>query len=143
MSDPLKDIRHFSPTMTISQVLLFFERQGMDITRAMIQNYIRDGLLPSPINKRQYTHKHLAAMAMITRLKTVFDMQTIQEAMEPHMDADGLPIDVYSTMMEKLGGMIGKWGADVAPTLAAETDGGTLLSMAFATELKSVIVDRG
>jgi len=141
MNDPLKDIRHFSPTMTISQVLLFFQRQGMLITRAMIQNYIRDGLLPSPVNKRHYTHKHLAALAMITRLKTVFDMPTIREAMEPHMDDEGLPIDIYTNMIENLSGMISKWGASIAPELAAESDGGTLLSMAFATELKSAIVD--
>jgi len=127
--------------MTISQVLLFFERQGIEITRAMIQNYIRLGIMPSPVNKRHYTHKHLAALAMITRLKTVFDMPTIQEAMEPYMDSEGLPPEVYAALMEKLSGMISKWSTSIAPMLSTENDGGTLLSMVFTTEIKSAIVD--
>jgi len=141
MTDPLQDIRHYSPTMTISQVLKFCERKNMGITRGMIQNYIRDGLLPPPVNKRLYTHKHLAALAMIDRLKAVFDMPTIREAMLPYMDDEGLPTDIYATVMEKLSGMISKWQANIAPALAVESDGGTLLSMAFATELKSSVME--
>jgi len=139
MTDPLQDIRHFSPTMTISQVLKFCERKEMAITRGMIQNYIRDGLLPPPANKRLYTHKHLAALVMIYRLKAVFDMPTIRTALKPYMDEEGLPIDVYFAMMEKLGGMITKWQATIAPTLAAEGDGGALLCMVFAAEIKELI----
>ena len=141
MTDPLQDIKHYSPTMTISQVLKFCDRKNMGITRGMIQNYIRDGLLPPPINKRQYTHKHLAALALIGRLKTVFDMPTIKEAMLPYMDEEGVPLDIYETAMEKLSGMISKWKASIAPALSVEGDGGTLLTMVFATELKSAIVD--
>ena len=140
MTDPLQDIRQYSPTMTISQVLLFCERKNLDITRGMIQNYIRDGLLPPPVNKRQYTHKHLAALAMIHRLKTVFDMSTIREALQPYMDEEGLPIDVYSAIIDKLIGMVTKWQTHIAPALAVEEDEGTLLSMVFATELKDSVV---
>jgi len=140
MTDPLQDIRHYSPTMTIAQVLKFCERKNMGITRGMIQNYIRDGLLPPPVNKRIYTHKHIAALAMIARLKTVFDMPTIKEALSPYMDEKGLPTDVYGTIMDKLADMEAKWQASIAPALTEESDGGLLLSMAFATELKSIVV---
>jgi len=140
MNDPLQDIRHYSPKMTISQVLLFCERKSMGITRGMIQNYIRDGLLPPPQNKRHYTHKHLAALTMIFRLKSVFDMPTIKEALEPYMDEDGLPIDMYEEMTNKLTSMVTKWRTSIAPALAVEEDGGTLLTMVFATELKNSIV---
>ena len=140
MTDPLKDIRHYSPTMTISQVLLFCERKSMNITRGMIQNYIRDGLLPPPTNKRHYTHKHLAALAMIYRLKTVFDMPTIREALMPYMDEDGISLETYDEILGKLAEMVSKWRANIAPELAVEEDGGTLLTMAFATELKDSIV---
>lgn len=139
MTDPLHDIRHYSPTMTIAQVLKFCERKNMGITRGMVQNYIRDGLLPPPVNKRVYTHKHLAALAMIDRLKTVFDMPTIKEALLPYLDDEGLPTEVYATVMEKLATMEAQWQASVAPGLAAEADGGTLLSMTFATEIKNTI----
>ena len=139
MTDPLQDIRHFSPTMTISQILKFCERKEMAITRGMIQNYIRDGLLPPPANKRLYTHKHLAALVMIYRLKSVFDMPTIRTALKPHMDEEGLPIDAYSALMEKLGGVVTKWQATIASVLATEGDGGVLLCMAFAAEIKMLI----
>jgi len=142
MNDPLQDIRHYSPTMTIGQVLKFCERNNMRISRGMVQNYIRDGLLPPPMGKRLYTHKHLAALAMIDRLKTVFDMPTIREAMQPYMDDEGIPIEVYSTVMEKLTDIILKWQTSVAPALTAEPDGGTLLSMVFATELKGAIINQ-
>lgn len=140
MQDPLQDIKHYSPTMTISQVLKFCERKNLGITRGMIQNYIRDGLLPPPVNKRQYTHKHLAALAMIDRLKTVFDIPTVKEAMAEYMDEEGLPIEIYEEVINKLTGMVGKWQVSIAPSLAVESDGGTLLTMAFATELKDAII---
>ncbi|MCL2287036.1 MAG: DUF1836 domain-containing protein [Firmicutes bacterium] len=139
MTDPLHDIRHYSPTMTIAQVLKFCERKNMGITRGMVQNYIRDGLLPPPVNKRVYTHKHLAALAMIDRLKTVFDIPTIKKALLPYLDEEGLPTEVYAAIMQKLAGMEAQWQASIAPGLAAEADGGTLLSMTFATELKNTI----
>ncbi|MCL1844565.1 MAG: DUF1836 domain-containing protein [Defluviitaleaceae bacterium] len=94
-SDPLSDIRHYSPTMTISQVLKFCEKKGVQITRAMIQNYIRAGILPPPINKRLYTHKHLAALVTIDRLKAVFEIPHIRAELEPFLDEEGLPLEIY------------------------------------------------
>ena len=141
MQDPLKGIENFSPTITISQVLTFFERKEIDITRGMIQNYIRDGLLPPPVNKRFYTHKHLAALAIIARLKTVFDMPTIKEALEPYMDSEGLPMDIYQFILDKITAMSAKWQTNISPEVAGEKDGGTLLTMMFASTLKGAIVD--
>lgn len=140
MHDPLHDIKHYSPTMTITQVLKFCERKNLAITRGMIQNYIRDGLLPPPVDKRKYTHKHLATLVMIYRLKTVFDMPTIQEALKPYMDDEGLPIEIYTEIFAKLSGMVAKWKASIAPALTVEEDGGTLMSMMFTTELKRAVV---
>jgi len=100
MIDPLADIRHYSPTMTISQVVKFCEKKGLNITRAMVQNYIRAGLLPPPVNKRLYTHKHLAVLAMVDRLKTVFDITAITAALAPHIDDEGLPIEVYTGLLQ-------------------------------------------
>ena len=141
MTDPLQNIRHFSPTMTIAQVLKFCERMNMGITRGMVQNYIRDGLLPPPVNKRLYTHKHLAALAMIGRLKAVFDMPTIKEALAPYMDEEGLPMEVYEGLMQKLASMETRWQAAFAGELGEESDGGLLVTMTFATELKSKIAE--
>ena len=139
LQDPLQDIRHYSPTMTIAQVLKFCERNNIQITRGMVQNYIRDGLLPPPVSKRYYTHRHIATLAMISRLKTVFDMPTIREVLQPYMDIEGISVDTYATIMEKMTGLILKWQTGIAPALTVEGDGGLLLSMLFATQLKGTV----
>lgn len=128
MHDPLADIRQYSPTMTISQVLKFCEKKGLRITRAMVQNYIRAGLLPPPVNKRLYTHKHLAALAAIDRLKTVFEIQTIQGALAPYIDSEGLPLEFYADLMAKTEALAQKF---------AEISDDPLLTMFVAAELKN------
>ena len=141
MQDPLQGIQHISPNLTITNVLTFFERQNIGITRGMIQNYIRDGLLPPPVGKRFYTHKHLAALVLIDRLKTVFDMPTVKIALGPYMDDEGIPLDVYTSILTKLTGVVSAWQQSAASLLSAESDGGVLLSMMFAAEVKCVIVE--
>jgi DNA-binding transcriptional MerR regulator len=128
MNDPLSDIRHYSPTMTISQVIKFCEKKQMSISRAMIQNYIRAGLLPPPRDKRFYTHKHLAVLAMTDCLKTVFDIPTIQKALSPHMDDEGLSLDIYAQLMDGLKNFSDKWNSN-----------SNLFTMACAAELKRTV----
>jgi DNA-binding transcriptional MerR regulator len=139
MNDPLYDIRHYSPTMTISQVLKFCEKKGLDISRAMIQNYIRDGLLPPPVKKRLYTHKHLAALVMIVHLKAVFDMPVIHKVLGPYIDDEGLPLEIYSNLFEKLHILTQEWEGLVSRVLANE-DAGTLLTMCFTAGLKLRVI---
>jgi len=137
MSNPLHDIKHYSPTLTISQLLKFCQKKEIGITRGMIQNYIRDGLLPPPVNKRQYTHNHLAALVLIDRLKTVFDIPTIQAVLLPHMDETGVPIDTYFELADKVESLADQWAS--APVL---NDGkGALLNMAVLAELKKRIME--
>jgi len=136
--NPLFDIHQYPPTMTISRVLKFCEKKGLGITRGMIQNYIRDGILPHPVDKRQYTHNHLAALVLIDKLKKVFDIPTIKAVLAPHMVETGIPIDAYADLMVKLESLARQWQANVAASLLAESDGGALLGMAFAAELKGI-----
>ena len=72
--DLLAGIGQYSSTMTISQVVKFFERQGVIFTKTMIQNYVRIGLLPTPAEKRFYHSGHLAMLAMIHTLKDVISL---------------------------------------------------------------------
>jgi len=141
MTDPLKDVRHYSPTMTISQVMKFCEKKSLGITRAMIQNYIRDGLLPPPVNKRFYTHKHLTVLVLIDRLKTVFDIPTIQKALAPFMDDDGLPLETYARLISNTEVLLQKWLTTVTDTLNGEDDGSILLTMVYASELKTMVLE--
>jgi len=95
MMNPLADIRQYAPRMTISQVMKFCEKKSIGITRAMIQNYVRIGLMPPPADKRFYTHKHLTLMVLIDRLKTVFEIPEIKKALAPFVDEDGLSPEIY------------------------------------------------
>ena len=130
MIDPLSDIRHYSPKLTISQLIKFFEKKGMGLTRGMVQNYIRDGLLPSPVDKRFYTHKHIAALVVICKLKTVYDIPTIQKTLVPLMDDEGLPLEMYAQFIDQV------------PSLLASVKGmnelqnNSLLLMLLTAEMK-------
>lgn len=77
------DLHSFNDEMTISQVVSFFERNGYSFTKTMIQNYIRIGVLPPPVNKRNYTKNHLLLLALIYRFKTVFSLDEIKEVLMP------------------------------------------------------------
>ena len=48
------------------------------ITAAMINNYVKLGLIPAPI-KKKYNRKHLAFLIAITILKQVFTIQEIKD----------------------------------------------------------------
>ena len=102
MTNPISDIKHYSPKLTISQLIKFFEKKEMNLTRGMVQNYIRDGLVPPPVDKRFYTHKHIAVLVLICKLKAVFDIPTIQKTLVPLMDDEGLPLELYSQFIDKV-----------------------------------------
>jgi len=138
MTDPLSDIHHYSPTFTIAQVIKFCEKKHMPLSRPMIQNYIRDGLLPPPAG-RLYTQKHLAALALICKLKTVYDIPTIKEALTPHIDEEGLPLETYKWLTEKLQANLEIWLNNVAQSIAKEPeDKQSLLLMTHTTDIKDI-----
>ena len=101
MRDILHDIGQYSQHLSISNVVTLFERKGVTITKSMIQNYVRDKLLPPPVNKRHYTHRHLAVLALATSLKTAYEMVDIKAALLPLMEEDGIPLESYHQIVEK------------------------------------------
>lgn len=58
---------------------IFYEVTGSDkfITPAMINNYVKLGIIPSPI-KKKYAKNHLAYLLIVCTLKQTLDMSTIQ-----------------------------------------------------------------
>lgn len=130
MQDILQDIHQYNHQLTISQVVTFFERKGLKITKSMIQNYVRDGLLPPPINKRRYTHKHLAALALIDSLKTVYEMTHIKSALGPLTDDEGIPLEIYKQCIQK------------ANELPIHKNIDTLVLMAHSVDLKNEIISK-
>ncbi|MCL2362122.1 MAG: DUF1836 domain-containing protein [Defluviitaleaceae bacterium] len=138
MNDPLHDIHHYSPTFTIAQIIKFCEKKGLEVSRAMIQNYIRAGLLSPPAN-RLYTQKHLAALVVILRFKSLFDIQTIKQVLAPHMDEEGLPIETYKWLVEKQKYVMELWAEKIAPVIAAEPeDRQHLLLMAHIADINDL-----
>ncbi len=76
-------IMTLSDELTISQVVKFFERQGRNFTKTMIQNYVRVGVLPPPVDKRYYTKDHLVLLTLIDNLKSIYSLDEIKLVLEP------------------------------------------------------------
>lgn len=72
------ELSFYSEKMLISQVVIFFEKRGFNITKTMIQNYIRQEVLPPVVNKRYYGKYHVLIVAMIEILKKRFSFQEIK-----------------------------------------------------------------
>ena len=102
----MQDLVDYSPKLTIAGLLKFLEKKRINITRPMIQNYIKIGLLRQPVEKRFYTHKHITTIALIERLKPVCDMQTLKMVLEEYMDDEGIPTQTYFMLLERLENLI-------------------------------------
>jgi hypothetical protein len=60
--------------------------------------------------------------------------------MDMNTDDDGIPVDVYARLMGDLSTLTAEWENRFDSMVETQSDGGTLLSMVFATELKSSVV---
>jgi len=97
--DLLGNIMSYNDSMTISQVVKFFERQGVVFTKSMIQHYVRVGVLPPPEDKRRYTRYHLLLLAVIERLKGIYSLDDLSDVFSGFEPADEL-IDPFQELME-------------------------------------------
>jgi DNA-binding transcriptional MerR regulator len=145
MRDPLSDIHQYSTTLTISQVVKFCEKKELGITRAMVQNYIRLGMLPPPVRKRIYTHKHLTALSLIGRMKSVFDMDTIKTALCPLMDDEGLELDIYQQIIKKWSEITVHWKKTMPSVITkdAAPEISRLALMAHAADVQILAEEMG
>lgn len=92
-------IMTLSDELTISQVVKFFERQGRSFTKTMIQNYVRVGVLPPPVDKRYYTKDHLVLLTLIDNLKSIYSLDEIKSVLEPiRNDPDVFEDDIIKTV---------------------------------------------
>jgi DNA-binding transcriptional MerR regulator len=135
--DLLHGIDEYREYMTISQVCVFFERKGVRLTKSMIQNYVRDGLLRPPVGKRYYTRRHLAVLALADGLKGVYDMRDIRAVLKPMMDAEGICPDVYRELIRDSRLLTEKWTTHVA------SGADTLRLMLNCADIKEMTVPGG
>ena len=78
--DLLRDVMIYNDSMTISQVIKFFERQGLMFTKTMIQHYVRIGVIPPPEDKRRYTRLHLLMLSILEQMKGIYALDDIAAA---------------------------------------------------------------
>jgi len=109
-------IATLSDELTISQVVKFFERQGRSFTKTMIQNYVRVGVLPPPVEKRYYTKEHLILLTLIDNLKAIYSLEEIKAVLAPIRNNPDIfeddmikPTDVYKNYLTIRKDILGKW----------------------------------
>ena len=109
-------IATLSDELTISQVVKFFERQGKEFTKTMIQNYVRVGVLPPPVDKRYYTKNHLVLLTLIDNLKSVYSLEEIRTVLgpvrnNPELFEDDIikTTDMYRNYLAMRKETLGKW----------------------------------
>lgn len=144
MRDILQDIEQYPKHLSISKVITYFERKGVTITRSMIQNYVRDGLLPPPLNKRHYTHKHMVVLAIVSLLKMVYDMTHIKAALSPYMEEEGISIELYRRLIGATNRFVNGREYGFATTNGFATDNeesaDPLVLMAYSADLKNQVL---
>lgn len=59
------------------------------LTASMVNNYVKQKVLPPPVNKR-YGRRHLAALLMLCTLKSVMPISAVQQLFESWGGAEGL-----------------------------------------------------
>jgi DNA-binding transcriptional MerR regulator len=109
-------IASLSDELTISQVVKFFEKQGRNLTKTMIQNYIRVGVLPPPIEKRYYTKDHLVLLTLIDNLKSIYSLEEIKSLFEPIRNDPNIfeddvikAMDIYTNYLTMRKEALDKW----------------------------------
>ncbi len=115
-SDEQITIATLSDELTISQVVKFFEKQGKSFTKTMIQNYVRVGVLPPPLDKRYYTKDHLILLTLIDNLKEIYSLEKIKDVLlpigkNPELFDDDIikTTDVYKNYLAMRTEALGKW----------------------------------
>ena len=120
----------------MDQVLAFLSRKrvsarnGDELTSAMVNNYIKDGLVPRA-NGKKYTREHLVYLSLVARLKQVLsvrDMTALLRADMPESD-HGAYYERFRTMLD---------GA-LSEMECAGTDGQALSSIALELALRSYV----
>ena len=121
----------------MDQLISYMPRQlirfedGDALTAAMVNNYIKDGLLPRAEGKR-YGREHLAWLTAICALKSVISMREMG-VLFGSLDADEGPQERYGVFLEELDRALGR----VAQSLDADVGQDGLAALALRLALDS------
>ena len=110
--------------------LIRFE-EGDALTAAMVNNYIKDGLLPRAEGKR-YSKEHLAWLTVICALKSVISMREMG-VLFGAIDTEGVVEERYNVLLQELDRALNQ----VAGPLEADVGEEALPSLALRLALDS------
>lgn len=77
LTDLLDSLENYKDEMTVSQVVRFFERRGIALTKTMLQNYVRVGVLSPLSERRYYLRKHLVQIFLVQQLKSLYSLEEL------------------------------------------------------------------
>lgn len=106
------------------------EHAGRGLTASMVNNYVKLGVMPSPVKKR-YTRKHLAYLIMICALKEILPMAEIRALLE-RTTAD-TPIEEVYDRFRALYEQTGREAADACRQAGGEEES----EIVFRTALRA------
>ena len=74
---PNLDLDNYGNSLSLAQVIAYFERLSIELKPTTIQNYVRVGVLP-PVLNRRYTKQHLVYLALIHHLRETLSLEQIK-----------------------------------------------------------------
>jgi DNA-binding transcriptional MerR regulator len=110
--NPAKSLSGYKSEMSLSQVVTFFERQGIIFTKTMIQHYMKSGFLPPLINKRYYNKRHIYMLSIIHILKDIYSLDDIKTIFSDLLSGENFEA-VYDTFISLYEEAISGWKADL------------------------------
>ena len=120
-ANPIKTFSSYKSEMTLSQVVTYLERQGIVLTKTMVQHYMKSDLLPPLINKRYYNKRHICALSIIHILKDIYSLDDIRAVFKPFQGENfEFAYDAFIGMYEEA---ISTWKSDL-PAITNDLDSG-------------------
>lgn len=79
---------------------LYIDRKGL-LTPSMINNYVKNGVLPPPKNKK-YNRTHLAILMIVCAMKPVMEISSVSDIIGRSLQADSIEnvLDEFARMYE-------------------------------------------
>lgn len=87
-------------TTYLDKRLGFYNREagGAFVTRSMVNNYSKAGLLPPPVSKR-YSRVHIMLLSLVCQLKRLFTIQDLGRLLDPVAGQEGEAESLYSRFL--------------------------------------------
>lgn len=125
----------------MDQVITYMEKQlhlfgreenSVLLTSSMINNYVKDGVLPRP-DKKKYSREHLAMLTVICLLKQVLSIPDISSVLNVSKDAE-YQRDIYESFRDAQASELAQVCARVSESAQQGEDELRLLASALSVE---------